>query len=789
LNTAVFLADMKRLPWYQEQVEHVQAIPERQAAYGDLDRPLHPRLAASLDALGLHRLYSHQAAAVNAARRGQHVIVSTAAASGKSLCYHIPVVEALLQDSTAYALYLFPTKALAQDQSNALDKLLNPEPGPSGFASGQALNSQPQGAGVRGSGFRVVHGIFDGDTPPEERADVRRRARLLITNPDMLHMGILPNHRTWYQLIRGLKYVVVDEAHVYRGVFGSHVANVLRRLRRLCRLFGSDPRFILCSATIANPGEHAERLAGLPFTVVDTDGSPYGGKDFLLWNPPMIDKARGSRRSTNTDAALLLAELMRRQVRTLAFVRSRRLAELLYVYVRERLKESAPPLAKRIAAYRGSYLAEDRRRLERDLFEGRLLGLTTTSALELGIDVGDLDATILTGYPGTLASTWQQAGRSGRRGQRALSVLVANDNPLDQFLMRHPERIFGLPTESARISPANPYILKPHLLCAAYEAPLTPLDSDIFDVDIEPPADDLLTQGFLHKRGKRWHLEPEVEYPAQRVNIRSAGGSYTLVEDGTGAILETVPEESAFLQIYPGAVYLHQGDPYLIKELDIPSQTAYAEKTEVPYYTQVMDVTDTRIIRTFKSKPAGRAHAYLGEVDVTTTVTGFRRRAPVTEESLGDGYVELPPRTFRTVSLWFDVAPDTVRRLAERKLDLAGGLHAAEHAAIGLLPLFAMCDRADIGGISTPLHPDTGRPQVFIHDGQPGGVGIAEHGYEMMAQLWDATLEAIEACACESGCPGCIHSPKCGNNNHPLDKAAATLILRDLLGQGEAASP
>jgi DEAD/DEAH box helicase domain-containing protein len=565
-------------------------------------------------------------------------------------------------------------------------------------------------------------------------------------------------------MIRGLKYVVLDEAHVYRGVFGSHVANILRRLRRLCRLFGSDPQFVLCSASISNPGQHAENLIGKPFTIVNTDGSPHGGKDFLLWNPSMTDVAQGSRRSTNTDVAMVMTELIKYRVRTLTFVRSRHAAELLYVYVRERLLQTDPSLAEKVASYRGTYLAEDRRRLERDLFEGRLLGLTTTSALELGIDVGDLDATILTGYPGTLASTWQQAGRSGRRGQRALSILVASDNPLDQFLMRNPNMIFSRPVENARISSINPYILKPHLICAAYEAPITRLDSEFFGADIERRSNELLKEGIFHMEGPRWHLEPEVDYPAQQLNIRSAGGAYAIIE------------------IHPGAVYLHKGNTYLVKTLEFSTQTAYVEKSEVPYYTQVMDITDIRIIRTIKAKPVGTTKAYLGEVDVTTLVSGFHRRVPVTQESLGDVQLDLPPRTYRTVSLWFDIPQATTRRLEENKLDLSGGLHALEHAAIGLLPLFAMCDRVDIGGVSTPMHLDTGQPQVFIHDGQPGGVGIAEHGFEIMERLWCATLDTISECTCEEGCPSCIHSPKCGSNNHPLDKTSAVLILTSLLG-------
>ena len=758
MDVSAFLSHLGNLSWYRGQIVHGEDIPRRSASEGRLDRPLDPRLLQSLDSLGIDFLYSHQAEAINALRRGENVIVATPAASGKSLCYHLPVLEALLEDRASFALYLYPTKALAQDQSRTLSRL-TPE------------------------GGRVRHGIFDGDTPTSERPGVRRYSQVVITNPDMLHLGILPNHRAWYQLLRGLRYVVIDEAHVYRGVFGSHVANVIRRLRRLCRRFGSDPQFILCSATTANPAEHAEALVGLPFSVVDEDGSPYGGKEFVFWNPPMIDMANGSRRSTNFESTLIFAELLRRHVRTLTFVRSRRLAELLNVYVRDQLRESSPAIVNRVAPYRASYLPEDRRRIERDLFEGRLLGLTTTSAMELGIDIGDLDATILNGYPGSIASTWQQAGRSGRSGERSLSVLVALENPLDQYLMRHPEAFFGKSHESARISPANPYVLKPHLLCAAYEAPLLMADTEFFGPELLWHADELIADGFLHARSGRWHLTPETSYPAEDVNIRSTSAHfYTLVDRESGAILETLDEMSAFLQLHPGAIYLHQGEPYLIKELDLESRTADAVKTDAPYYTEVRDFTETRVLNVFKSKPACGTTAYLGEVNVSTTVVGFRRKTPFTDEVLGEEYINLPPRSYDTVALWFDIPDTTLEHIRIERLDLAGGLHAAEHAAIGVLPLFALCDRNDIGGISTPIHPDTGRPQVFIHDGHPGGVGIAEHGYDVIDELWRATFEVISECPCDSGCPGCIQSPKCGNNNQPLDKEVALLVLRDILG-------
>ena len=751
-----FLRDLQALPGYEGQIAHVRSIPERGATYGGPREPLSAPMQAALRGAGIESLYSHQAEAVDAVRDGHNVIVSTPSASGKSLCYHLPVLDALTQDRSARALYLFPTKALARDQARGIDDLA-----PSG---------------------RIRHDVFDGDTPVRDRARIRRSSRLLISNPDMLHRGILPNHQAWYDLLRRLRFVVVDEAHAYRGVFGSQVANVLRRLRRLCRRFGADPQFIMCSATLANPGEHAERLTGLPFRVVEVDGSPFGGKEFVLWNPPMTDESSGERRSAVHEAALLLSELVLRDVRTLAFVRSRQAAELLTVWARARLGELDAARSGRVAAYRGSYLPEDRRRVESDLFEGRLTGLAATSAMELGIDVGDLDATLLAGYPGSVASTWQQAGRSGRRDGRALSVLVAQDDPLDQYLARHPEAFFGRAHESARISPGNPYVLKPQLLCAAYEAPLIEDDAELFGPDFGKLASELESDGFLQPRRGRRHLAAHVEYPSGEVDIRSSSGGYfTLVDDESGAVLETVDEATACTQLYPGAVYLHQAEDFLVSELDMETRTAFARPTEVPYYTQARQIGETRVLNTFSKKPAGSSTVHLGEIAVSTTVVAFSRRSRTTHEALGEEPLDLPTQSYDTVALWLDVPAETLAAIRYERGDLAGGLHAMEHAAIGLLPLFALCDRNDIGGLSTPLHPDTGRPQVFIHDGHPGGVGISERGYEMIEELCEATMTAILECPCESGCPGCVQSPKCGNNNHPLDKAVAVWLLRDIL--------
>ena len=608
----------------------------------------------------------------------------------------------------------------------------------------------------------------------------------MLTNPDMLHLGILPNHRSWSRFLRHLSYVVVDEAHVYRGVFGSHVANILRRLRRLCALYGANPRFICSSATIANPREHIERLVGLPFVMVEEDGSPYGGKDFVFWNPPLVDRARSTRRSANSEATFLFTELVREGLRTLAFARTRRLTELIYIYSRDRLAEENPELARRIKPYRAGYLPEDRRQIERELFGGELMGAVATTALELGVDIGRLSATVLTGYPGSITSTWQQAGRSGRRGERSLTFLIGVDNPLDQYFMRHPEAFFGKGFENALINPQNPHILNSHLLCAAWERPLDDEDEGMFGESFHVVRGELAEQGLLKERDGRWYLSPNIPYPADLVNVRSTSSHrYTIVDASQGyRELETVEAAVAFFQIHPGAIYLHQGEAYLVTELDLGAHTAYVVPIDADYYTQTKDITEIRILKQNQAKQAGAVKVYLGEVEVTTRVLGFRKKRQFTEEVIAEEPLDLPPQTFHTVGFWFDIPEQTAWQLGERGLEFAGGLHATEHAAIALLPLFALCDRNDIGGLSTPLHADTGRAQVFIYDAHPGGIGIAEKGYELVVKLWQATLKAISECPCDGGCPSCVQSPKCGNNNQPLDKRAAQAILERLLSRG-----
>ncbi|MFW6149920.1 MAG: DEAD/DEAH box helicase [Chloroflexota bacterium] len=754
MDASVFIHDLVTSPDYRQQLVHVEHIHRRDPSFGSLERPLDPVLREKLEGVGIDGLYRHQAQALDGTLSGRSVIVATASASGKSLCYHLATLQMLRGDPLGRSLYLYPTKALAQDQLRGLRSLACPE-----------LLSENEIA------------TFDGDTPQVERSDIKRRAKVVLSNPDMLHLGILPNHRTWSRLFRHLKYVVLDEAHVYRGIFGSHMGNLMRRLRRVCSLYGSEPQFICSSATIANPQAHAENLCGLPFEAVTENGSPHGEKYFGLWNPPVIDEARGTRKSANSEATVLFRRLVESGIRSLVFARTRNLTELIYVYTRDQL---APELAERISPYRAGYLPEDRRRIERDFFAGDLLGLVATTALELGIDIGDLDATVLTGYPGSIASAWQQAGRSGRSESSSLSLLIARDDPLDQYLMRNPEFFFGRNFEDALIDPGNPYVLGPHLLCAAWESPLEEGDEAYFGGGWEELVAQLEAGGKLRKRGSRWYPSPSVKYPAQDVSIRSAAGHYAILDECNGQLLETVDANVAFFQVYPGAVYLHQGVSYLIRDLDVAGRTAIAEQASVDYYTQTKELTDIRVGKMWKEKRCGDVSVRFGDAEVTTQVVGYRKKRQFSEEVISEEPLDLPPQTFATKAVWFGVPQGAVARIYEADLDLAGGLHACEHAAIGLLPLFALCDRNDLGGVSTPLHPDTGQAAIFIYDAYPGGIGIAEKGYGMVQELWRATLKLVKECPCQDGCPSCIQSPKCGNNNQPLDKQAAVVLLQAL---------
>ena len=754
-------------PRRTDRVTHVEHVPARTARYGTWPVWADPLLVDRLRLAGVERPWEHQVQAAELVRGGSSVILATGTASGKSLAYLLPVLTSLLADDRAGALYLSPTKALAGDQLRA----------------------------IRGLNLVAVRAAtFDGDTPREERTWVRRHGRLILTNPDMLSRAILPRHADWASFLRGLKYVVVDESHTYRGVFGSHVGLVLRRLRRICARYGANPVFVLASATSSEPELSASRLTGLPVVAVTDDASPRGTTEFALWEPPLMpDYGAGQgggengapvRRSATAETGDLLADLVVEGARTIAFVRSRRGAESVALSARRALSEAAPELVTRVAAYRGGYLPEERRALESRLQSGDLIGVAATNALELGLDVSGLDAVVLTGWPGTVASVWQQAGRAGRAGQGALAVFVARDDPLDTYLVHHPQALFGRPVEATVLDPGNPYVLGPHLACAAAELPLTDADLPLFgdEEQVRLLLADLVRRGLLRARPKGWFWTSS-ERPD--VDIRGTGGApVRLVESSTGRLLGTVDASSSHSQAHTGAVYLHQGESWLVDRLDLEESVALVHAEEPDYSTSARDITDIAVVETLRTRAYDGVALNFGTVDVTHQVVSFLRKRIGSGEVLGEEPLDLPPRQLRTRAVWYTVELDLLEAAGIEWADVPGAAHAAEHAAIGLLPLFATCDRWDIGGVSTALHPDTGTCTVFVYDGHPGGAGFSERGYERGAPWLRATREAISSCECPAGCPSCIQSPKCGNGNEPLDKRCAVALLDVVLASG-----
>jgi DEAD/DEAH box helicase domain-containing protein len=642
----------------------------------------------------------------------------------------------------------------------------------------------------------VQAATYDGDSTYAERNWARSHARYLLTTPDMLHRALLPGHARWSGFFSRLRLVVIDECHGYRGVFGSHVAHVLRRLRRVVAHHappGQDqprPVFVLASATVGAPGVCARLLTGLDAEEVTEDGSPRGPLAFALWEPPLTD-ARGAagarlRRTATAQAADLLSRLVSENVQTLAFIRSRRGAEAVALAARRTL--SADPSAAKVAAYRSGYLPEDRRRLEAELSDGRLVGLATTTALELGVNITGLDAVLIAGWPGTWSSLWQQAGRAGRSGQSAAAVLIARDDPLDTYLVRHPELLLRHPVEATVLDPANPYVLSPHLCAAAAELPLTEADLDMFGPAARAAVDDLTRAGRLRQRETGWYSMRRDA--ARAVDLRGAGLSpVRVVEQATGRLVGTVDEPSACLLVHEGAIYVHQGDSYLVTTLDLAGQVALVEPGEPGYTTTAKTTTQIEVGGALRMMTWGDAEVSFGDVQVTRQVTSFTRRRDGTGEALGETPLDLPPRHLLTRAIWWTISDEAAGALTAAGTDLAGAAHAAEHASIGLLPLYATCDRWDIGGVSAARHPATGRLTVFVYDGHDGGAGFAERGFGAAADWLRATRAAIASCDCEAGCPSCVQSPKCGNANHPLSKRGAVALLDTLLaGAPEPAS-
>jgi DEAD/DEAH box helicase domain-containing protein len=731
----------------------------REASWRELPDELHPRLVQALRAAGIERLYDHQLEALVAAWAGT-TITTTGTASGKSLCFNLPAIDALLRDPRARALYLYPTKALAQDQARAISAL--------------------------GLGDKVRPAIYDGDTPREARSQIRRRANLLLTNPDMLHLGILPNHAAWAELFANLAVVVVDEAHVYRGVFGSHVANVLRRLRRIAAAYGTEPRFLLASATIANPVELAQRLTGFEsVALIERDGSPAAGRQIAIWNPPVVDEALGIRRSALSEAAELIGRLTAQGARVICFVRSRKGVELVSRLVKIELERlGAPELAARIAPYRAGYTPAQRREIEGRLMAGELAAVITTDALELGIDVGALDAAVVVSFPGTIASLRQMWGRAGR-ARRGLGLYIAGEDALDQFFARHPDEFLERTVESAILDHESEEIHLAHLLCAAHEGRLTLADAEFFGPRTLAHIERLEGLGELRAKDGSYVLRRRERYPAGEVSLRSASpDSYAIVDVSTGELIGQAEAARAFSTLHEGAIYLHLARSYHVRELDIEARRALVEPFDGDWYTQPKRETDTLIERLLDRRETLGVSLSFGRVLVTETVLAYQRRRIGDHEEIDLHALDLPPTRFATQALWFELDTELLAGFPPERL--LGSLHAAEHAQIAVLPLLAMCDRWDIGGLSTNAHPQTGGPTIFIHDGHPGGIGITRLAFGHFEELVRDAHRLISECRCAEGCPSCVQSPKCGNLNEPLSKAGAAELLARLLANDQA---
>ena len=739
------------------RIVHVERIPERAEQTQELSQPLPAKVQ---DCIPFDQLWSHQATAIDLLRDGKSVVIATGTASGKSLCYQAPIAAAIADPiRPATAMALFPTKALAHDQLRSLGALSFPD---------------------------VIAATYDGDTPRNNRSWIRNNANVILTNPEMLHAGLLPHHGRWDTFLRRLQYVVIDELHVLRGIFGTNLAHLLRRLRRLCAHYGADPTFAFTSATIGQPGELASALCGLPVTEVKADGSPRGPRLFALLDPPVVDAASGARTSGNAETASMVSRLVQGGHRTIAFCRSRKGTELVAGHVRDMVPDH---LDDAVRSYRGGYLPEERREIETELATGQVKAVVATTALELGVDIGGLDACVLNGFPGTISSMWQQAGRAGREQQESVAVLVGGDDQLDRYLMSHPTEVFTRSPESAVINPRNPYILHPHLACAAYELPLSHADYAYWGDDLDEGVRALVQDDQLKTRPRRIRgggTEPIAVWaargvPGRKLGIRSGSTAEYQICHADGTLIGTVDEGRAFSLVHPGAIYLHRGQSFRVLELDTHDHSATVEPDDGDTYTQPRSEIDISILGVDDTRTVGRSQLHLGTVEVRSQVIGYQRKDVRTRKILGNETLDLPAQQLITRSFWYTVTPELLADAGVADVDVPGTLHAVEHTAIGILPLFTICDRWDVGGVSTALHADTMAPSIFIYDGYQGGAGIAELGYQAADRHLEATLGVLERCPCADGCPSCVQSPKCGNGNEPLDKHGAIALVTALL--------
>jgi DEAD/DEAH box helicase domain-containing protein len=729
----------------------VRSFPAVSGKYGDLAEELSPFLSEALHRQGIRRLYSHQVEAIDRVRRGENVLVVTPTASGKSLIYILPTFERVAREPGARALYLFPYKALEQDQLKAILTL----------------------GGDLGGGRKIRAEIYDGDTPASRRKAIKADPPdILITNPDMLHLGLLAYHDDWREFFSHLRLVVLDELHVYKGIFGSHLHHILVRLRRVAEHHGARPSFVGSSATIANPAELGTSLTGEPFALVDDNGAPRAAKHIAFLNPAA---------SAYTSATKLIAKSLASGYRTIAFTKARKITELIHSW----LVQKDPSLRERISSYRAGYLPEERRDIERRLVEGSLRGVISTSALELGVDIGGLDVCVLVGYPGSIVSSWQRIGRVGREDRESLTCLVGMPDALDQYFMRQPEEFFRRGFEKVVFDPGNRVIAADHLVCAAAEIPLTrEADEPRYAPGVFDVVQDLERQGGLVRdaEAERWYSFRR--NPQRGVNLRGIGNTYTILrgEGDAARVIGTVDAIRAFHECHEGAIYLHLGQQFLVRGMDVENRKVRVAAVDSDYYTEVKAEKQTEVLETFASRDLGPARIHLGRLKVTEEILGYEKRRLHGRDRISSHDLQLPPIVFETVGLWMELPEDLRGMVVAREGHFMGGIHATEHAAISLFPLLAICDRNDIGGISYPLHPQLGRSAIFIYDGYPGGVGLAAKGYEGLEDLLERTRKLIDGCPCEKGCPSCIHSPKCGNGNQPLDKEAALLILRVLTG-------
>lgn len=750
-SVSEYLSSLLKSERYGPQVVAHRTLPPAKPTFAKVLPPVNPSLIEALQETGIQKLYSHQADAIELILKKKNVLVATPTASGKSLIYNLPVFDSLITNPNAKALYLFPLKALAQDQVKNIETFAALLP--------EYFDRMGRGAAA----------IYDGDTSSYWRKKIRENLPgILVTNPDMLHLSLLPYHDIWGSLFSNLTYVIIDEVHTYRGVFGSHMAWVIRRLKRICRLYGSDPVFILSSATVGNPKELGENIINAPVRTVTVSGTPKPPRNIALLNP--YDSAPYA-------ATMLLEAAVRRGLRTIVYTQSRKMTELITMWTGKRTTD----LKDKIASYRAGFMPEDRRQIEQRLGDGSLLGVISTSALELGIDIGNLDICILVGYPGSMMATWQRAGRVGRSQQESLVILVGHEDALDQYFMRHPEDFFSRPVEAVVLNPDNTSIAKRHLTCAAAEAPLTPDDPICTSRSTEQLLTELTLQGHLlcAADGKTWFAARK--YPQRNVDLRGGGTRYQIRDISSREIIGEIDGHRAMKECHEGAIYLHMAQSWLVHKLDLEGHEVLVKPLQPHYFTRPVANKTTEIIETYATKNIGSTHIHFGSLRVTETISGYRRYLLGSQKVIGYAPLDLPPQEFETEGFWV-LIPQALQQQAEQKqIHFMGGIHAMEHAMIALMPLLVLCDRNDIGGISHPWHEQIEQPAVFIYDGHSGGVGLSQKGFSLITQLLRKTLEAVRDCPCETGCPSCVHSPKCGSGNRPIDKSACLYLLEQLL--------